>query len=570
MMTNIKFMCKRNMVMQRNPCRQSGAILVMTTFFIVLLLGFSALAIDLGRLYVLRTEMQNAADAAALAAAAELDGNTNAISDAVLAAKNLLQHEGRFASNQQLLTILKYNKPNPLDSPVLNALNAFEFYSWINEENEVKPDICTPPLLPGSSTGYDNDKCLATSDADAHYVKIKLHPDLVIDEKEYFQISLYLVPVLGLFHEDGPMMKTASTAVSAVAGAGGPVFCKYPPMFMCAYEEGDAANPVGYPGIDVGEEVKLKDKDASTPWGPGNVGFLQVDEDIVIPLDNGGTRVEKNLDAISAALGNEFIRKSCDPAIVSTKTGVNTQKTRQALNTRFGLYEAYDDAKKAFPPAPNTVDYPLDDIFTSESPDYDTDAFKGDGWDDTECLVGGTLLAACGGYTRPETFGRDDYISHHHTIAPPLSLNNSRFALYEWELLSSLNNPQLTLTAAEQPLDTRNGSNQEDCSVRSVGKPGSKNCWLHTGTPIDGDPTLGTERRRILRVAVIKCFKYSISGSTPDIDLNADEDFPFHEFFLTQHVQAPSSAEFFAEYIGPVSEEKEIQKIKHTAIQLYE
>jgi hypothetical protein len=547
--------------MKRHVERQRGAILVMTVLFLVILLGFAALALDLGRLYVLRTEMQNAADASALAAAAELDGDANARSDAVLAAKQLLSHRGRFATETELLSILKDDpSANPED-------NAFEFYSWINAEldDSTMPSPCVHPL---TDTGApDNNKCLATGDEDAHYIKVKLYPELVIDEKEYFQISLYFLPVLGLFVEDGTPF-TASTRVSAVAGAGGPIYCKYPPLFMCAYDETDA----GYPGIGIGEEVKLKDRAANTPWGPGNVGFLQVDETITITADDGSTKEYKNIDALAAALGNEFIRKTCDPAIVSTQTGVVTQKTRQAFNTRFGLYDGqFADSKIAFPPAPISVDYPLDDKFSPESPDYDVNAFKGDGWNDTECLVGGTLLAGCDNRTRPETFSRADYVSHTHAMPPdPALANDSRYALYEWENSSVLNTPHLSIGVAEEPLDARNSSSQEDCSQRSSGNPGSKYCWVHDGEPTDGDPLLGTPERRILRVAVIKCGKYNVQGNTPDINLNQQGDFPFHKFFLTQHAQAASSAEFFAEYVGPVSDEEEIQEIKHTVIQLYE
>lgn len=106
--------------------------------------------------------------------------------------------------------------------------------------------------------------------------------------------------------------------------------------------------------------------------------------------------------------------------------------------------------------------------------------------------------------------------------------------------------------------------------MRSTNKPGSAHCLNHNGEAIEGDPSLGDPRRRILRIAVIKCSLYNIQGSTPDIDLNPQGEFPFHEFFLTQHAQAASDTEFFAEYIGPVSEEEEIEKIKHNIIQLYE
>lgn len=60
---------------------------------VFVLFGFMALAIDLGRTYVVRTELQNAADAAALAGAMELNqtaaGVTNAVNKAIaIAAQN--------------------------------------------------------------------------------------------------------------------------------------------------------------------------------------------------------------------------------------------------------------------------------------------------------------------------------------------------------------------------------------------------------------------------------------------------------------------------------------------------
>src|SRR5689334_7831595 len=51
-----------------------------------LLFGATALAFDLGRVMSLQSELQSAADSAALAGAAELDGQTNAITRAKAAA----------------------------------------------------------------------------------------------------------------------------------------------------------------------------------------------------------------------------------------------------------------------------------------------------------------------------------------------------------------------------------------------------------------------------------------------------------------------------------------------------
>lgn len=52
--------------------RQGGAVAVMVGISIVVLVGFLGLVIDLGHLYVAKTELQNAADACALSAAREL------------------------------------------------------------------------------------------------------------------------------------------------------------------------------------------------------------------------------------------------------------------------------------------------------------------------------------------------------------------------------------------------------------------------------------------------------------------------------------------------------------------
>ena len=55
--------------------RQRGAVAVMTALCLTALVGITALAVDLGRAWVVRNELQNAADAAALAGAGSLGPN---------------------------------------------------------------------------------------------------------------------------------------------------------------------------------------------------------------------------------------------------------------------------------------------------------------------------------------------------------------------------------------------------------------------------------------------------------------------------------------------------------------
>jgi len=63
-------------------CRQRGAVAVATALSVVVLVGLLGVVIDLGRIFIVKTELQNAADACALAAALELDGNANALTRA--------------------------------------------------------------------------------------------------------------------------------------------------------------------------------------------------------------------------------------------------------------------------------------------------------------------------------------------------------------------------------------------------------------------------------------------------------------------------------------------------------
>lgn len=62
--------------------RQRGAVIITVALVMLFLLGFMGIALDLGRLFIVKTELQTAMDSCALAAAQELDGLPDAISRA--------------------------------------------------------------------------------------------------------------------------------------------------------------------------------------------------------------------------------------------------------------------------------------------------------------------------------------------------------------------------------------------------------------------------------------------------------------------------------------------------------
>ena len=107
---------------------QEGAFLVMIILMLVVLLGFAALVIDVGRLLILRTEMQHAVDAAALAAAVELDQSDQAIVNAKKAARIAITDTSHFARVQALLG----------DAALPD--DAFTFYCVIGTNSDIPDD----------------------------------------------------------------------------------------------------------------------------------------------------------------------------------------------------------------------------------------------------------------------------------------------------------------------------------------------------------------------------------------------------------------------------------------------
>src|SRR5437868_5372898 len=64
---------------------QQGAVIVTVALVMLFLLGFMGIALDFGRLFIVKTELQTAMDSCALAAANELDGQVTALTRATSA-----------------------------------------------------------------------------------------------------------------------------------------------------------------------------------------------------------------------------------------------------------------------------------------------------------------------------------------------------------------------------------------------------------------------------------------------------------------------------------------------------
>ena len=70
------------MSIKRGSSRDQGGVLVAFAVLLMLLMGFMGLALDFGHLYIIRTELQTAMDACALAGAQELNGQPDTLTRA--------------------------------------------------------------------------------------------------------------------------------------------------------------------------------------------------------------------------------------------------------------------------------------------------------------------------------------------------------------------------------------------------------------------------------------------------------------------------------------------------------
>jgi Flp pilus assembly protein TadG len=245
------------------------------------LIGAGGIAFDYARMAGLDTELQNAADQAALAGATQLDGESGAISRATAAAQGLLVNATLTANDGTGTGI---------------TVPTVVFYETKDDaENDTNP-------IDTSST---------TADEDARFVRV------VVDARE---VNFALTPVVGA-------LSSGQLDAEAVAGLGSSI-CKVPPLMMCNPQEGDGndGDPLNF-DIDglIGVGLRLVEGGGGS-WAPGNFGYLQ-------------TGLGPGANVLEYALGANSPPGDCLATDgVTTKPGENTSVT-DAINTRFDIYE---------------------------------------------------------------------------------------------------------------------------------------------------------------------------------------------------------------------------------------
>ncbi|MEO6255888.1 MAG: pilus assembly protein TadG-related protein [Sphingomicrobium sp.] len=214
-------------------CRNAdGAVAPTVALSLIALFAAAGIGFDYARLVNMDTEIQDAADHAALAAATQLDGGTGAQTRATTAAQSLITNRTRFATGA---------------TPI--GIASVTFYSAYTDPTN---------------------KTLATGDADSKFVLVQMNT----------RTARYaLTPIVRVL--------SGSTNASAVASVSSAI-CGVVPFFVCNPGEPSSNSDPALPptGIDTGAGIVMAE--GGTQWGPGNFGFLD-------QLGNGANGVAEAL-----------------------------------------------------------------------------------------------------------------------------------------------------------------------------------------------------------------------------------------------------------------------------------
>jgi len=267
-------------------CDERGAILVYATVGATVFLGFAALVIDGGRLFVLHSQLQDAADAAALAGGAELDRQ----SDSITRANRAINNTGALVTinNQAFATG---------SSPITIA------------------SITYLQSLPANDSSAITGANVTTTPSAAQFVR-------VITQTR--STSNLLARLIG-------GAATQSTNAQAIAGLDS-VVCNITPLFICNPYEGVDSLTNLLADATYGPKVRqrtmlLKPQTGSNAWGPGNFGLLSA----VDSLGNGAAGVRNAFAALSPG---QCYRTT------AVKTGNNTGPVNDGVNVRFDIYKS--------------------------------------------------------------------------------------------------------------------------------------------------------------------------------------------------------------------------------------
>lgn len=358
---------------------EKGATLIYLSLTMAVIFAFIGLAVDTSRFTTTATQARAAAEAAALAAARQLDGSPDSISRANAAASNFVARDQRFGETDAdtISITMRYLKDLPDD-----------------DEVDIPSNMYT------------------TDPTEALYAEATTE---TIAHKNFF------LPVLGVV--DG-----ADLTGVAVAGQTSAV-CRVTPLAICNPAESISGSGANFNYLDwKGRQILVRKGGEDSAWAPGNFGLLDS------TYGQGTPDLADQLAGVDGA-------NACFSSRLNTKPG-SVNALRPALNTRFDIYEnpgfQNENDNPRYPPAenvtkggqwtaqganqcktysepPGLMGLPQDNVFTT--PSGDTGGRFGNGrWD-------------CGDY----------WSTNHPGVSAPAGCVNdtnsiSRFEIYRYEI----------------------------------------------------------------------------------------------------------------------------------------
>lgn len=508
-----------------------GAVMVYVAVLATALVGVGALSVDIGRLATTDSQLQSAADAFALAGAAELDGL-----------------DGSRARARAAVTAAA-NRQDFGDTPGAVTVSVNATCSGATATNCIR----FLKALPASDDTAIPDSMVATTDEDARFIEVRVAP---------VGASAIFAGVLGA---------ATDTSLGATSVAGNdPLICDMPPIFMCNPVE-DASGAIDYAKL-TGRQYKAYSKDGgNSQYFPGNFGLL-----CPAGTEDNSNCGGKAIQDMLASTSGTCVRRGA----LTTKPGATVGKVVTGVNVRFDEWDA--DAKNLLTKAVDKTRY-APALNVTQGKAYKNSCQRGtpnanqetakqpldQTWSQTPDG------AACADPTLPECrFGGGDadyseyFRINHQTdgTAPsdyPASLPLNHYNLYRYELeTNSVVQPDTTIPT---PGTTKTGEN------------GLPTCYANANggfmPPDDGIDWLGDQTvdlrllndRRLLPIAVVNC---NALGN----DLSGKESFAaagFAYFFLTEPMaQIGSDAVIYGEFLGELDEGAK-NKMLRDVVQIY-
>ena len=501
-----------------------GAVAATYALALFALVAVGGLAFDYARLVTVDTEVQNAADEAAIAAATQLDQRAGAVSRAQAAVTSYFANSSSSLVNRTLLAHSGQGETSAITGVT------FTFYDGYNSASDTF----------GSAT---------TTNADAAVVQVSINAR---------QAFFALTPIVGA-------LSSADVTAAAVAGLQSSI-CKTPPMMVCA--------PTGrqFPeDSDIGKGVLLQ-PGSSGQWQPGTFGYLD--------FGNGA-------NAVKALLGGNEGAPVCVGGSTVTAQQGNIASAPDYLNTRFDVYTSSltpsDCASNGDNcPAASTrkdlvrlEEYLFRNVSSSApqpaNPGCDPNAGKSgyvkpagvnkvdvtewaqvpstvgklEGFPRDDCHNTGTSnsVGTCaGGNFGDGVWNRTGYLDSHSSVPTDLT---TRWEVYQWERDNPSSGLQPTL------VNSADGPVVSGCNPQGNGCDVTWKNYCSYPSAIKGTYHPTAKDRRVITVAVVDCS--SDTGGAHEFSVKNWMDVFLTEPSFARSTPYTRASQIYAEVIGPAT-----------------